>query len=71
MGTPQQCIEQFEMYHEEYGVDYFIVRHRMPTGPSLKAGHEQILRFGEEVVQPIHKKYAAPEHPAIPLGARW
>ena len=71
MGTPQQCIEQFEMYHEEYGVDYFIVRHRMPTGPSLTAAHEQILRFGEEVVQPIHKKYPAPDHPAIPVACRW
>ena len=71
MGTPQQCIEQLERYHEEFGVDYFTIRFRMPTGPSMEAAHEQIQRFGEEVVQPIHKKYPAPDHPAIPAACRW
>jgi alkanesulfonate monooxygenase SsuD/methylene tetrahydromethanopterin reductase-like flavin-dependent oxidoreductase (luciferase family) len=71
MGTPQQCVEQLEMFHEDYGVDYFTVRFRMPTGPSLEAAAEQITRFGEEVVQPIHKKYPAPVHPAIPKTCQW
>jgi alkanesulfonate monooxygenase SsuD/methylene tetrahydromethanopterin reductase-like flavin-dependent oxidoreductase (luciferase family) len=71
MGSPQQCIEQLERYHEEFGVDYFTIRFRMPTGPSLEAAHEQIQRFGEEVVQPIHSKYPAPDHPAIPVACRW
>jgi alkanesulfonate monooxygenase SsuD/methylene tetrahydromethanopterin reductase-like flavin-dependent oxidoreductase (luciferase family) len=71
MGTPQQCIEQLERYHEEFGVDYFTIRFRMPTGPPMEAAHEQIQRFGEEVVQPIHKKYPAPEHPAIPAACWW
>lgn len=71
MGTPQQCIEQLEMFHEDYGVDYFTLRFRMPTGPSMEKAHEQIQRFGEEVVQPIHKKYPAPKHPAIPAACQW
>lgn len=71
MGTPQQCIEQLERYHEEFGVDYFTIRFRMPTGPSMEAAKEQIQRFGEEVVQPIHAKYPAPDHPAIPEACRW
>lgn len=71
MGTPQQCIEQLERYHEEFGVDYFTIRFRMPTGPSMEAAREQIQRFGEEVVQPIHAKYPAPDHPAIPAACRW
>jgi alkanesulfonate monooxygenase SsuD/methylene tetrahydromethanopterin reductase-like flavin-dependent oxidoreductase (luciferase family) len=71
MGTPQQCIEQLEMFHEDYGVDYFTLRFRMPTGPSMEKAHEQIQRFGEEVVQPIHKKYPAPKHPAIPAVCQW
>jgi alkanesulfonate monooxygenase SsuD/methylene tetrahydromethanopterin reductase-like flavin-dependent oxidoreductase (luciferase family) len=71
MGTPEQCREQLEMFHEEYRVDYFTIRFRMPTGPSMEAAHEQILRFGEEVVQPIHKKYPAPKHPAIPVRCQW
>lgn len=71
MGTPSQCIEQLERFHEEYGVDYFTVRFRFPTGPSLESALEQIQKFGEEVVQPIHKKYPAPNHPAIPAACRW
>jgi alkanesulfonate monooxygenase SsuD/methylene tetrahydromethanopterin reductase-like flavin-dependent oxidoreductase (luciferase family) len=71
MGTAQQCIEQLERYHEDFGVDYFTLRFRLPSGPSLEATREQILRFGEEVVQPIHKKYPAPVHEAIPVACRW
>ena len=71
MGTPAQCIEQLERYHEDFGVDYFTLRFRMVTGPSMEKAHEQIQRFGEEVVQPIHRKYPAPDHPAIPAACRW
>lgn len=71
IGTPEQCREQLEWYHEELGVQYFTIRSRMVTGPSLEATKEQILRFGEEVVQPLHAKYPAIDHPAIPQGARW
>lgn len=71
MGTAEQCREQLERYHEEFGVDYFTIRFRMPTGPSMEQAREQIQRFGEEVVQPIHKKYPAPDHPAIPANCRW
>ena len=71
IGTPQQCIEALERYHEEFGIDYFTIRFRMPTGPPMDAALEQIQRFGEEVVAPIHKKYPAPDHPAIPAACRW
>jgi alkanesulfonate monooxygenase SsuD/methylene tetrahydromethanopterin reductase-like flavin-dependent oxidoreductase (luciferase family) len=71
LGTPEQCIEQLERYHEEFGADYFTIRLRMPQGPSLEETADQILRFGEEVVQPIHKKYPALNHSAIPEGSRW
>jgi hypothetical protein len=52
-------------------VDYFTIRFRMPTGPSLEKAREQIQKFGEEVVQPVHRKYPAPDHPAIPAACRW
>jgi alkanesulfonate monooxygenase SsuD/methylene tetrahydromethanopterin reductase-like flavin-dependent oxidoreductase (luciferase family) len=71
MGSPQRCIEQIEMYGEEFGVDYITVRFRMPTGPSFPATREQIQRFGEEVVAYFNRKDPAPDHPAIPKGARW
>ena len=66
VGTPEQCRERLEQYAEELGVDYFTIRFRMVTGPSFEATREQILRFGEEVVQPIHAKYPPIDHPAIP-----
>jgi len=71
MGSPQQCIETFERYHEEFGVDYFTMRFRATDGPDFAKVREQIQRFGEEVVQPIHRKYPAPDHPAIPAACRW
>jgi alkanesulfonate monooxygenase SsuD/methylene tetrahydromethanopterin reductase-like flavin-dependent oxidoreductase (luciferase family) len=71
MGTPEQCRERLEWYHEELGVQYFTMRFRMVDGPSFEATKEQILRFGEEVVQPLHKKYPPIDHPAIPEATRW
>ncbi len=71
MGSPEQCRERLEWYHEELGVDYFTVRFRMVSGPSLEATRDQILRFGEEVVQPLHRKYPPIDHPAIPRACQW
>ena len=71
VGTPEQCRERLERYAEELGVDYFTIRFRMVTGPSFEETRDQILRFGEEVVQPLHAKYPAPDHPAIPEACRW
>ncbi len=70
-GSPSQCRERLEWYHEELGVDYFTMRFRMVSGPSLEATREQIQRFGEEVVKPLHKKYPPIDHPAIPAACRW
>lgn len=71
MGSPQQCIEKIERYHEEYGVDYLTIQFRVAGGPPMQMVREQIQRFGDEVVQPIHRKYPAPTHPAIPAACRW
>jgi len=42
-----------------------------PTGADPARMREQMLRFGDEVVAPIHKKYPPIEHPAIPAACRW
>ena len=55
----------------ERGIDYVVFCCRLTTGPSMAAAREQILRFGEEVVAPIHARYPAPSHPAIPAACRW
>ncbi|HET6507026.1 MAG TPA: LLM class flavin-dependent oxidoreductase [Baekduia sp.] len=71
MGTPEQCVERLQELHEDLGVDYVVLCCRLTTGPSLQATREQILRMGEEVVAPIHARYPAPDHPAIPAACRW
>jgi alkanesulfonate monooxygenase SsuD/methylene tetrahydromethanopterin reductase-like flavin-dependent oxidoreductase (luciferase family) len=69
-GTPGDCIERIERLRSE-GVDYVVFCCRLSTGPSLDAAREQILRFGEEVVAPVHARYPAPDHPAIPPACRF
>jgi alkanesulfonate monooxygenase SsuD/methylene tetrahydromethanopterin reductase-like flavin-dependent oxidoreductase (luciferase family) len=71
MGDAERCQERLVELHESYGVDYVVFCCRLTTGPSMEATREQILRFGEEVVAPIHARYPAPDHPAIPAACRW
>jgi alkanesulfonate monooxygenase SsuD/methylene tetrahydromethanopterin reductase-like flavin-dependent oxidoreductase (luciferase family) len=71
IGTAEQCVERLVALHEERGVDYVVLCCRLTDGPSMEATREQILRLGEEVVGPIHARYPAPDHPAIPLACRW
>lgn len=70
-GTAPDCVERLSALHEERGVDYVVFCCRLSTGPSLAAAREQILRFGEEVVAPVHARYPPPEHPAIPPACRF
>jgi alkanesulfonate monooxygenase SsuD/methylene tetrahydromethanopterin reductase-like flavin-dependent oxidoreductase (luciferase family) len=71
IGTAEECIERISFYEEEFGIDYLVMGFRRPTGPSLEEVEEQIQRFGEEVVSYFHKRDPAPQHPAIPAGARF
>ncbi|MCK9250404.1 MAG: LLM class flavin-dependent oxidoreductase [Solirubrobacteraceae bacterium] len=71
VGDAERCRERLRWYGEELGVDYVVVRLRFPGGPDHGEVLEQVARFGEEVVTPVHRAAAAPEHPAIPTGARW
>ena len=43
-----------------------------PLDGPVAGGHaaSRSLRFGEEVVAPVHAKYPAPDHPAIPPACR-
>jgi alkanesulfonate monooxygenase SsuD/methylene tetrahydromethanopterin reductase-like flavin-dependent oxidoreductase (luciferase family) len=70
LGTPAQCVERLQELHEERGVDYVVLCCRLATGPSIEATREQIQLLGEEVVRPIHDRYPAPDHPAIPAACR-
>ena len=71
MGDAATCLERLVSLHEDWGVDYVVFCCRLTTGPSMAATREQIVRFGEEVVAPLHARYPAPDHPAIPPACRW
>jgi alkanesulfonate monooxygenase SsuD/methylene tetrahydromethanopterin reductase-like flavin-dependent oxidoreductase (luciferase family) len=71
IGTPEQCLEQLVHLHEDWGIDYVVLCCRLSTGPGFSAAAEQIQRLGEEVVRPLHERYPAPDHPAIPQACRW
>lgn len=71
IGSADECIARLEYLHEVLGVDYVTFCCRLSTGPSLAETREQIQRFGEEVVAPIHRRYPATDHPAIPAACRW
>jgi alkanesulfonate monooxygenase SsuD/methylene tetrahydromethanopterin reductase-like flavin-dependent oxidoreductase (luciferase family) len=70
LGTPAQCVERLQALAEDRDVDYVMLCCRVSTGPSLERTREQIQRLGAEVVAPIHARYPAPDHPAIPVACR-
>ena len=55
MGSPQDCIEQLQMWVDVAGADYVIMRFRLPLGPSPERVIECIKQFGAEVI-PTFKK---------------
>ncbi len=50
IGSPSDCVAQIKRYEEDYGVDYLVMRFRMPNGPERPRVLECIQRFGEEVI---------------------
>ncbi|MTD13420.1 LLM class flavin-dependent oxidoreductase [Nakamurella sp. YIM 132087] len=71
VGDPQRCRDQIERFRTEFGVDQVILRPRFPGGPDRTRVLEQIARLGAEVVRPVQERFPAPDHPAVPIGARW
>lgn len=49
-GSPEDCIEQIEEYHETLGATHFALRFRYAEGPSHEETMEAIRMFGEEVI---------------------
>ncbi|HLH68237.1 MAG TPA: LLM class flavin-dependent oxidoreductase [Candidatus Dormibacteraeota bacterium] len=50
IGSPKDCIEQVERWHQELGTDYFVMRFRHPNGPAHQKVLESIKLFGEKVI---------------------
>jgi alkanesulfonate monooxygenase SsuD/methylene tetrahydromethanopterin reductase-like flavin-dependent oxidoreductase (luciferase family) len=49
-GSPNQCLEQLQMWKEAIQPDYVMLRMRQPGGPSQKDALEDIRMFGEKVI---------------------
>jgi len=50
MGTPDDCIQQLERYERDYGVDYMVLRFRLPYGPPKPEVLKSLELFGKEVM---------------------
>ena len=50
VGSPQDCLEQLQMWKEAIRPDYLILRIRQPGGPSHEKALEAIRTFGESVI---------------------
>jgi alkanesulfonate monooxygenase SsuD/methylene tetrahydromethanopterin reductase-like flavin-dependent oxidoreductase (luciferase family) len=50
VGSPDECLEQLQMWREVIKPDYLIVRFRQPGGPSHQETLESIRVFGERVI---------------------
>ncbi len=55
-GTPEDCLRQIEMYGREYGVDYIVLRFRLPNGPPRPKVLESLKIFGREVMPHFREK---------------
>jgi alkanesulfonate monooxygenase SsuD/methylene tetrahydromethanopterin reductase-like flavin-dependent oxidoreductase (luciferase family) len=50
LGSPEECVEQIERWHQETGIEYFILRFRHPEGPSHERVVQALRLFGEKVI---------------------
>lgn len=50
LGTPKDCIEQIRRWHEELGIDDFVLVLRHGVGPPHERVMEAIRLFGEKVI---------------------
>jgi alkanesulfonate monooxygenase SsuD/methylene tetrahydromethanopterin reductase-like flavin-dependent oxidoreductase (luciferase family) len=49
-GSPEECLDQLQMWRDEIQPDYVILRMRQATGPEQAAALEDIRLFGEKVI---------------------
>jgi alkanesulfonate monooxygenase SsuD/methylene tetrahydromethanopterin reductase-like flavin-dependent oxidoreductase (luciferase family) len=49
-GSPEECLEQLQMWKEAVQPDYLMVRMRQPGGPPQQEALQDIRLFGEKVI---------------------
>ena len=50
LGTPADWLEQLDRWRTTLGVEWFVLRCRVPLGPAAEQVLECIQRLGEEVL---------------------
>jgi len=50
LGSPEDCVEQIELWARAIGVDYLIMRFRLPMGPEPDQVVACIRQFGSDVI---------------------
>ncbi|MDB5108114.1 MAG: Alkanal monooxygenase beta chain [Candidatus Binatus sp.] len=55
LGTKDDWLEQLETYRRELGIDWFVLRCRVPLGPKPQQVLDCIQRIGEEVLPQLRK----------------
>ncbi len=56
LGTAQDWIEKLAFWQETLGVEWFVIRGRLPLGPEPQRVLECLQRIGEEVVPHLHRQ---------------
>ena len=56
LGSPEDCIEQIELWTEAIDADYLIMRFRLPMGPSKPQVLDCIAHFGADVIPHFHAR---------------
>ncbi len=49
-GSPEECLDQLQMWQQEIQPDYLMLRMRQPGGPSHEENLRDIRLFGEKVI---------------------
>ena len=49
-GSPDECLDQLQMWQQEIQPDYLMLRMRQPGGPSHEENLRDIRLFGEKVI---------------------
>jgi alkanesulfonate monooxygenase SsuD/methylene tetrahydromethanopterin reductase-like flavin-dependent oxidoreductase (luciferase family) len=55
LGTPDDWLEQLDVYRRELGIDWFVIRCRVPLGPKPQLVLDCIQRIGEEVIPKLRQ----------------
>jgi alkanesulfonate monooxygenase SsuD/methylene tetrahydromethanopterin reductase-like flavin-dependent oxidoreductase (luciferase family) len=70
VGSPEDCVDQIRALDRAVGMDFLIMRLRMPSGPGFRDELACIRRFGAEVIPALARRVAPPGFTAAAVRDR-